>query len=59
MDNLEKEARTFIKHYSALFSSPDACSAERVGALAAEIGKCYRPGLTMFTNGKVDRFEVC
>jgi hypothetical protein len=56
--SLEKQITEFINHYASLFSSPDASSADRVANLCEQIGKCYRPGMTMFTNGEVARFEV-
>ncbi len=59
MAQLEKEIRTFIESYAPLFASPDACSMDRVTALCEKIGPHYRPGMTMFTNGKVSRFKVC
>ena len=56
--NIEREAEKFAEHYAALFSDPAASSSKDVGALTKKIGECYRPGMTMFTNGKVSRFEV-
>lgn len=50
--------RDFIQAYASLFASSDASDPERVGALAELIGRFYRPGMTMFTNGQVSRFEV-
>jgi hypothetical protein len=58
MDALRKEAESFAHSYSALFASSDASSAEHIGELARKIGQYYRPGMTMFTNGKIARFEV-
>lgn len=56
--SLEKEITDFIHEYASLFASPAACSSDEVSELCQRIGKCYRPGMTMFTNGKVARFEV-
>ena len=55
---IEAEAEAFAKSYAAFFSSPAASSSEQVAELAKEIGKHYRPGMTMFTNGQISRFEV-
>ena len=55
---VESQAQAFARSYAALFSSPDACSTERVADLAKKIGTFYRPGMTMFTNGQISRFEV-
>lgn len=56
--NIEVEAGRFIRSYAAFFSDPAACSSEHVADLAKKIGVCYRPGMTMFTNGKIARFDV-
>ena len=47
------EATTFAKSYAALFSSPAASVAEQIPALTEEISKYYRPGITMFSGGKI------
>ena len=57
-NKLLAQAETFARSYAALFSSPAACSSEDVADLAKEIGRYYRPGMTMFTNGQISRFEV-
>ena len=57
-ENVKAQAENFIHSYAALFSSPKASSAEQVAELAKEIGPCYRPGMTMYTNGQISRFEV-
>ena len=58
LSNIETEAKTFIESYVALFSSPDANSAERIPELAKKIGACFRPGVTLFSNGKITKIEV-
>ncbi len=58
MDHLVKEAEAFAQQYAKLFSSSHASSSEHVGDLVKEIGRYYRPGLTMFTNGRIQNFEV-
>jgi hypothetical protein len=57
-DELIAQAKTFARSYAALFSSPAACSSEYVADLAKEIARYYRPGMTMFTNGQISRFEA-
>lgn len=54
----EEEITAFIHEYASLFASSAASSSSHVAELCQRIGKCYRPGLTMFTSGKVERFEV-
>lgn len=56
--DLETRARAFAHAYAALFSSPDASDPDHVVSLAERISTFYRPGLTIFTEGKIERFEV-
>lgn len=56
--SIDVKASVFARKYAALFSSPDACNPDKVAGLAKEVSKHYRPRMTMFTNGKVERFEV-
>ncbi|KAK5173859.1 uncharacterized protein LTR77_002540 [Saxophila tyrrhenica] len=58
MSNLVAEATSFVHSYAALFASPDASSPDHVGALCEKIGRHYRPGMTMFTNGQISRFDT-
>lgn len=55
---VQAQAHTFAKSYAALFSSPDASSSEHVADVAKKVGQHYRPGMTMFTNGQISRFEA-
>jgi hypothetical protein len=57
-DKVNAQAEVFARSYAALFSSSAASSSEHVADLAKDIGKYYRPGMTMFTNGQISRFEV-
>jgi len=57
-DSIKVETEVFARRYAALFSSPDCSSDEHVANIAAEVAKYYRPGLTIFTNGVISKFEV-
>ncbi|KAK5685192.1 hypothetical protein LTS10_003269 [Elasticomyces elasticus] len=55
--NIQTEAEAFAKSYATLFSSPACSTSDGVAGIAEDVGRRYRPGVTMFTNGRITRFE--
>ena len=57
-NNIENEAEAFIHSYAAHFASPDANSTERIPDVAKKIAAYFRPGVTLFSNGKILKVDV-
>lgn len=55
---IEAEAKKFAEDYAALFAVVDSSSSETIAQVAEAISKCYKPGVTFFTNGQIERYQV-